>query len=121
MNSNAEQDHHADKPRGIEEHPRHEESEDENETAVGAGLDRDPRPFVALEKFGIFLFFGPICDCPSASSIDISKTASKTAILASRWSLAAAVQREGAIEIRWPHKFDDSFQTEHAPARSVFE
>jgi hypothetical protein len=73
MNSKAEQDHHADKPRGIEEHPRHEESEDENETAVGAGLDRDPRPFVALEKFGIFLFFGPICDCPSASSIDLSQ------------------------------------------------
>jgi hypothetical protein len=44
---------------GIEERPRHEESEDENETAVGAGLDRDPRPFVALEKFGILFVLRP--------------------------------------------------------------
>ena len=30
--------------RGIEERPRHEEAEDENEAAVGRGLGHDPVP-----------------------------------------------------------------------------
>jgi hypothetical protein len=39
---------------GVEERPRHEEAEDENETAVGRGLGHDPVPWLRLNESQCF-------------------------------------------------------------------